>query len=343
MQDLTDRKERILRAVVLEYVATAEPVGSEFIVERYQLGVRPATVRHELAEMGERGYVEQPHTSSGRIPSDTGYRYYVDKLSVPEVDESLDRKVRKISQLDTDLDDLLIETCRLLSRVTQHVTVAVTLREKNVSIRNITLSGITAERVLMVAFFSNGLVEERIITAPKDITLADLQEISSFLTEQCSDIKLPSLSRKSLLDLERFRPSTRSLITNAWKAIRSLSRKLSSGKVVREGTSFLFAQPEFQRDLGALSEILTALEDETVIHEALESQDASKATVKIGKENPQDILRQLAVVVSPFHAQNEEAGAIAVLGPTRMQYSSVVPLVEASAKALSDALSRLLK
>lgn len=343
MDELTERKQQILRAVVIEYVESAEPVGSGLLVERYSFGIGPATVRHELAEMSERGYLEQPHTSAGRIPSDVGYRYYVDRLNEPAVDVSAQKQVRDLSKTEADLQGLLQETCKVLSRLTQYVSIAATVREQSLSVRNVSLTGVTRERVLLNVLFSNGMVENRIVQANPEITLHDLHEIALLITDATGGHKLRGLSRQPVPNFEKLKPHAKDLAAAAWKGLKSLCRSITAGKVVTEGTQYLLEQPEFQQDVKALGQIIGALENEDTLHGALDKPNEAGISVSIGRENAPDSLQKLAIIASRFYINNEEAGAIAVAGPTRMRYASAVPLVETAAKALTDALTRLIR
>lgn len=313
------------------------------MVERYRIGVGPATVRHELAEMSERGYLEQPHTSAGRIPSDIGYRYYVDKLSEPSPEPKAEKQVREISRGEAALDDLLLETCRVLSRLTQYVSVAATAGDKSLSIRSVAVTGVTRERVLVSVVLSNGIVENRIIPATSDLTLADLHDVSFLLSKATAQLKLRSVNKSPMPAAEHLKPHVQELASSAWKALKSVCRSLSSGRVLTEGTQYLVEHPEFQQDVKSLATIVHALEDSETIFEALEPTGQKQTAITIGRENTADALQRLAIIAGRFYIGDEEAGAIAVAGPTRMRYASTVPLVETAAKALTDALNRLMK
>lgn len=343
MEDLTPRKESILRAVVIEYIETAEPVGSGLLVERYQLGVGTATVRHELAEMSERGLLEQPHTSAGRIPSDSGYRYYVDRMPVSDIKFEAEQKMRKAVSEEASLDELLSETCRLLARMTQYVSVAATVRERSVFVKQVSISNVTQQRALLVVFFSNGGVEDKLIEATPDLTLEDLHRVSEAITKNCEGLKLSAIGRKTNIQHDSFKPSAHALLNRGWKAVRTIAKTMAGGKVITEGTSYLLGQPEFQKDFGALSGIVQALEDSVAIQGALDRPGDANTSITIGRENETEKLHRLAVIASRFYVNNEEAGSLAIIGPTRMKYEQTIPLVEQTARALSDALTRLMR
>jgi len=342
MDDLTERKQRILRAVVLEYVQSAEPVGSSLLVERYQFGVGPATVRHELSEMSDRGYLDQPHTSAGRVPSDVGYRYFVNRLAEPQLDKSVAKRVRELTKNEADLEGLLMETCKVLSRLTQYVSIAATFSEGSARILSIEFAGITRERLLMTVVFSNGLIENKILEGRSDLTLGDLHKLSIEFSRAASDIPVRSLGRKAAPVIESESAGIREIAQAAWRTLKGVARAATSGKVVSEGTQFLFEQPEFQQDVDALAKIVAALDNTVVVQEALDVTNPA-SPVTIGSENPSVAMHSLSIVAGRFYIGDAEAGAIAVVGPKRMRYATAMPLVETAAKALTEALNRLMR
>jgi heat-inducible transcriptional repressor len=227
---------------------------------------------------------------------------------------------------------MLLETSRVLSRLTQYVSVAATFPRQATKVTSIEFAGITRERILMTVVFANGLVENRILEGRSDLTLGDLHQLSMELTKAAGVHTTRSLARTSA--------PTFDVALSAWKSLRSVARKASTGKVVSEGTHFLFDQPEFRQDVDALSRIVNALENSSIVHDALDSS-YSDSSVTIGKENAAEALQSLSIVVGKFYMSGEEAGAIAVVGPARMRYATAIPLVETAAKALTDALTRL--
>lgn len=350
--ELTQRKQQILRAVVIEYVNSAEPVGSEIVARRYRLGIGPATVRNEMAEMSERGYLEQPHTSAGRIPSDTGYRFYVDRLAKPEVRPEKARIVKSLARLQAELGELLRETCRCLARLTQYVSVAVTAGERSLAIKQVSLTGLSSERALLILVLSSGAIENRIVSASPDVTLRELHAVATLLNQACEGRTLYQISRAGTLEVSHLSGAAARLAQEAWHELRSVARTSTVGRAFAEGTAMLLAHPEFQRDYGLLSGLVQIMDDPAVlaalIERTAESQGREVSTrptalVRIGRENPHEVLQRLAVVASRFYAAGEEAGTIAVIGPTRMRYTETIPLVETAAGALSDALTRLMR
>jgi heat-inducible transcriptional repressor len=340
MTELAPRQQIILRAIVLEYVSAAEPVSSEYLTSKYDLGVKSATVRNEMAELSEQGFLEQPHTSAGRVPSDRGYRYFVDYLIRPR-DPEADAKgrVRKASEDGDALQNLLRETTRALSRATHLLSAATTVREGSVVVRSALVSAMGPQTALLVLPLSNGDVQNRVIDCPPGLTLEEIGQANEALREQVSGKKLrqlqrlkpPSVSGSQALD--RF-------IGNIWANLRTVSRELTRGHLISEGEEFLFGQPEFQRETPLLGELLEKIKESDVLFDALTSPGEKATTVTIGRENRHEDMRRLSVIRQTFYVGQTEAGTIAIIGPTRMPYEAGIPLVNFTAQALSDALTR---
>lgn len=338
MHELDDRKRSLLRAIVFEYVTGAEPVASEMLVQRYDLGVKSATVRSEMAEMSEMGYLEQPHTSAGRIPSDRGYRYYVDRLivqgePVPAAKQQLSR-----AQEGEALQDLLRDTTRALSKLTHQLSAAAIVRDSRLTIRNTVVSALGPKQALLVVVLSNGHVENRMIHCPPGLTLDELGRINEELTRATSGKSLRALLRtKSPQTGER---AGEKLMASIWAALRGLSREITHGGLITEGEEFLFGQPEFQRDIAAMTALLEELKDSDVLYDAVSGPGEHAHPVRIGKENRQEQLHSFSVVRQSFFVGDSEAGSIAIVGPTRMAYEHGIPLVGFTARALSHSLTR---
>jgi heat-inducible transcriptional repressor len=339
MADLDSRKQTILRAIIIEYVDAAEPVGSELLTQKYQLGVKSATIRNEMAEMSELGYLEQPHTSAGRIPSDLGYRYFVDRLIVQdELDESAKQRVRAAPAEGDALQAVLRDTVRTLSRVTHLMGVATTVRDGTVTVRNAVLSALGPAQALLVLILSNGHVENRMIECPLGLTLEDVGKANESLVATVSGKTLRGLSRLKAA------PTTGNgamdkLQSTIVTTIRSMAGDLTRGKIIIEGEEFMFGQPEFQRDIAALTTLLNDLKESEVLYQSIAPGEDTRP-VTIGRENRFEQMRQLSVVRQSFYVGDNEAGVIALGGPTRMRYENGIPLVSFTANALSHSLTR---
>jgi heat-inducible transcriptional repressor len=339
MPELDRRKQAILQAIIIEYITAAEPVGSEMLVQKYDLGVRSATVRNEMSEMLDLGFLEQPHTSAGRIPSDQGYRYYVDRLIVShELSESEKSRMRDATGAGEALQELLRDTVKALSRATHLLGAATTVRDGSVTVRAAVVSALGPSQALLVLALNNGHVHNRMIECPVGLTLDDVGIANGFLQTTVVGKDLRALSRAKP-PTGTANPAIEKLLGVLWTNIRSLARHLTRGTLVTEGEEFMFAQPEFHRETGQLAELLDELVASEILYESISPGEQGQPVI-IGKEHRHRQMRQLSVVRHSFYVGENEAGVLALVGPTRMRYDVGIPLVSYTAQALSQSLSR---
>jgi heat-inducible transcriptional repressor len=309
------------------------------LVHRYDLGVRSATVRNELAEMANLGFLEQPHTSAGRIPSDKGYRYFVDRLIVrePPTLESK-QKLRSATEEGDLLQSLLSETTGALSRLTHLLSAATVVRNASLSFKNAILSAIGPHQALLVLVLSNGSVESRVLECPAELTLEQIGMANEELKQSLAGKPLRQVAKAKPV-AKGGAPAYEKLMATLWPMIRSVAKEQTRGGVITHGEEYLFGQPEFHREAVHLSSILDELKSTDVLYDALSSPDAT-GTVTIGKEHRATQLHELSVVKQTFLVGENEAGTIAVIGPTRLPYEKSIPLVSFTAQALTEALTK---
>lgn len=336
MSELTPRKEQILRAVIVEYITAAEPVASELIAKKYELGVRSATVRNELAEITDMGLLEQPHTSAGRIPSDRGYRYYVDRLIVerPVNAESQDR-LQEATEEDT-LRRMLSETTKALSRLTHLLSAAATVRDTRIKVRNGILTALGPQRGLMVLVLDNGHVENRMVECPDGLTLQHIGTVNEVLTKLLENMTIGQLSKAKTPTADD--PVLGKILKSVFASLRATARDITRGHLITEGEEYILSQPEFQRSGSGLSSLLASIEDDEAMHAAVIGDG-----VTIGRENPLERMHGLSILRRTFSVGSEEAGTIAIVGPTRLQYDTALSLLDFTARAVSETLTKLMK
>ncbi len=339
MESLPERKRILLHAVVVEYVAGAEPIASELLTVKYDLGVRSATVRNELAEMSEQGYLEQPHTSAGRIPSDKGYRFYIDNLLQLQPPENANRKQVKTAQEGEALRELLSETTRVLSRMTHLLSVATTVKGANVMVKSAIVSAFGPHQALVVLGLSNGDVHNKLVECPTGLTLADVGQINEWLQRECINKPirtLPKLKIPGELNPESGQQLAQITIT----ALKGMARELTRGKLVTHGEEFLFGQPEYRHDASMLANLVDQFKQTDLLIDSLHAPSDETTPVTIGKEHRNPELHHFSMVRQTFYVGSIEAGTIAVIGPTRMDYANSIPMVNYTARTLSEALTR---
>lgn len=340
MSDLSQRKEQILRAVVIEYVTAAEPVSSDQIVSRYDLGVKGATVRNELSEITEMGLLEQPHTSAGRIPSDQGYRYYVDYLRSDRQMSAEDKgQVRGVQSDEETLRDLLAETTKVLSRLTHLFAAAATIKDTEVLVRHAVVTALGPDRAMLVMVLQNGHIENRILECPAGMTLEHLGQLNELLAALVQGRTLGSVAKvKTPAGMPH---GVDQLAASAFGAARSAARDLTKGQLITEGEEYILAQPEFMRSREQLELLVRSLEDEDALRSAVVGRQDSGGGVTIGRENPRESMQSLSIARRLFYVGDEEAGALAIIGPTRQDYERGLSVLDYAAKAVSQTLTKI--
>ncbi len=342
MDQLSERKEQILRAVIIEYVSAAEPIPSELLAEKYNIGVKSATIRSELAEISGLGFLEQPHTSAGRVPSDQGYRYFVDRLMMDApLDKEKVQKLKEATDEEDTLQELLKHTARTLSRLTHLLAAAVIIKDSKLTVKNALLTALGPTRGLLVLILGNGLVENRVIEIPKGATLEHIGRINEALSSYAEGKSLISLTKAGTPTVGD--PSLDRLLKTVCNKIQEVAKQITNSKVIFEGEEYIIAQPEFQKDPALLKQLLHSLEDESALRQAVVAEGGAISTVTIGKEHSDERHHILSILRQSFSVANEEAGTIAIIGPTRMNYEHGLRLLDFTAVAIGQTLTRVLR
>jgi len=339
--ELDERKAAILRAIVEEHITTAQPVGSQTIARSRGLGVSSATVRNDMTVLEREGYLVQPHTSAGRVPTDRGYRFFVDNFErQPGLAPAQRRVVSDFFTLFASahqvLEDLLHETSQLLARVSTHTAVVVGPHHVDVAtVRSVQLVSLQPSLVLALAILSNGNVEKSILHVSLDTDDATIATAGALLDTQLSGsrwVALPELQPVA-------GPAADTLAREARDALASRSQQEVVEPLYVGGASRLAADQEAFPTTTSAARLLELLERQvevvSLVHDLLDQGP----TVRIGSENPIDELRDCSIVVAPYRVDGEVAGTVGVLGPTRMDYRQALAAVEAISQQLGDVLS----
>jgi heat-inducible transcriptional repressor len=335
---MDERKLEVLRAIVTDYVSSREPVGSRALVERHDLGVSPATVRNDMAALEEEGYIAQPHTSSGRIPTDKGYRLFVDRLgTVKPLSAAEQRAIQTFLSGALDLDDILHRTVRLLAQVTQQVAIVQYPTMSHASVRHVELVSLSSGRLLLILITSTGRVEQRAVElgAYDEATLAELRaHLNASTVGHPAAHAAERLSRLAV-DLP---PSLASLGPPAIATLLEMLGNEASTRVVVGGMPNLTRfGAEFETKIGP---VLEALEEQVVLLKLLgEANSADAVTVRIGQENPFKELQTTSVVASGYGSHADTWATLGIVGPTRMDYPSTMASVRAVARYVGRFLS----
>ncbi|MFS8478559.1 MAG: heat-inducible transcriptional repressor HrcA [Micromonosporaceae bacterium] len=336
---LDDRKLAVLRAIVEDYVATQEPVGSKALVERHHLNVSPATVRNDMAVLEEEGYIRQPHTSAGRVPTDRGYRLFVDRLSrIKPLSAAERRAIERFLVGAVDLDDVVHRTVRLLAQLTRQVAIVQYPSLSRSAVRHLELVPVSDTRLLLVVITDTGRVEQRLVELPKAMPVDDVSKLRQLINEKLVNLRLTETPPvvQAMVDecAVELKPGMTALATVLLETLVERGEE----RIALAGTANLTRGSMFDFR-GSLSPILEALEEEVVILKLFSEVDTSTLRVRIGDENEIEDLRSTSVV-STGYGPGSTVGGLGVLGPTRMDYPSTIATVRAVARYVGDLLAQ---
>jgi heat-inducible transcriptional repressor len=338
---LDDRKLAVLRAIVEDYVSTNEPVGSKALVDRHNLGVSPATIRNDMAVLEEQGYIAQPHTSAGRIPTDKGYRLFVDRLSTIKPLSSAERRaIETFLGGAIDLDDVVSRTVRLLAQLTRQVAVVQYPSLTRSSVRHLELVPVATHRLLLVLITNTGRVEQRVIETPHEVTEDSIAHLRALLNTLLDGRGLTDVPL-AIADLpEQVPADDRPVAASVLSVLLETLVERHEEKIVFAGAANL-ASVDFSQ---GLRDVLEALEEQVVLMRLLGEtgpggQDSSTLTVRIGNEHQYEGLRTTSVVAAGYGVGDQALARLGVLGPTRMDYPGTMGAVRAVARYVGQILA----
>ena len=336
---LSARKREILRAVVLDYIKTAQPVGSRTIARRYMPGLSPATIRNEMSDLEEMGYLLQPHTSAGRIPTQKGYRFYVDELMeavyLREDEKGSISKVfneRKIREFE----EIIQHTSQLLSSLTNYTSLILGPYLKKSAFQKLQIMPIDLQRGLLVLVTDTGFVKNKLINLPQSLSISELNRIVTYLNTKLKGLTIDRITATLIRELRhdlyyhiKFLEDTFTLLE---ESLAEDERKVFLG-----GTTNILNQPEFG-DIEKVKALLTLFEQHSRLAKLLASPlvGVEGVVIKIGRENILSEVQDCSLVMTTYSLGKETVGTIALLGPTRMEYPKVVAVLQHVVNSLNN-------
>ncbi|HEU5420623.1 MAG TPA: heat-inducible transcriptional repressor HrcA [Streptosporangiaceae bacterium] len=334
---LDDRKLAVLRAIVEDYVSTNEPVGSKNLVDRHNLDVSPATIRNDMAVLEDLGFIVQPHTSAGRIPTDKGYRLFVDRLSGIKPFTSAERRAIETFLAGAyDLDEVVMRTVRLLAQLTRQVAVVQYPSLTRSGIRHLELVPLTDSRILLVLITDTGRVEQRSVELPGPAGEDSVAHLRAVLNAYLDGRKLTEVASVIAELPDRIEPAERANAAAVFSVILESLVERHEERIVVGGAANL-ASADFAK---GLHDVLEALEEQVVLMRLLgESGDEASVTVRIGAENPVEGLQSTSLVAAGYGSGEQALARLGVLGPTRMDYPTAMGAVRAVARYVGQILA----
>lgn len=339
---IDERKQQILRAVVLDYIAHGEPVGSRTIARKYGLGVSPATIRNEMADLEEMGYLEQPHTSAGRVPSDLGYRFFVDRLmdpTYPAPDDVL-RVRRLLARRLGEVGSLLRQAAHILAETTQCLALVEGPRPEAAVLQALHLVPLGEARAVLVVITDNGVVAHRLLELPQEMDADRLARVVHGLNAHLQGLPLGAVGRGVLQRLQSDLADYRAVVDRLLAALAH--EGAGDDPFVYDGAVQIFSHPEF-RDLRRVQALLTAVHRPDILERLVgEPVDPGRVRVTIGREHPEPEARDWSTVTAVYTLHGRVVGRVAIIGPKRMDYGRVTGWVDMVSQNLSDLLDRVL-
>ena len=341
-RDLNEREQQILQAVVHMYVTEAEPVGSRSIVKRFTLDLSPATVRNVMADLEELGFLEQVHTSSGRVPTEKGYRYYVNhlmqvqQLTLTEREQIESEFSRRLS----DADQVLRQTTQLLALISHQAGIAEAPSQAIATLQRLDLMQISPDRMVLLMADNFGRINTMAVALEEPVAAEKMLVLNNFLNQHLHGVQVDNLAAEVEAKLRTFFDEQRQLAELALRVLNLVPA--ARGTLFLEGASQLFEHPEFQ-DVGRVREVFNLFEERDRLVELLRGSAAERepggGSVVIGGEGTD--LSGLSVVTAPYEVMGRQAGMIGVIGPRRMQYGRLTALVDYTAGMVSRVLNKL--
>ncbi|KJR49389.1 Heat-inducible transcription repressor HrcA [Desulfosporosinus sp. I2] len=338
---MDERKRKILRAIVQDYIATAEPIGSRTIARKFDLGVSSATIRNEMADLEDLGFIEQPYTSAGRIPSDAGYRYFVDCLMDPKVlnTEEMEFIERESTKRIHEIQEVITHTSKLLSELTNLTSLVLGPHKAKSTFGKLHFLPYQPGQVIMVIVKENGAVENHIIEVGENQTAEELQQVAEVFNQKMRGYSLNQVKRSMLHEIYSELSRQRLLIDNTLDMLRAiLDDSEEDERICLGGTLNMLNQPEF-KDLGKVKTLFKVFEENESLKKLLHPHQEG-LNVTIGGENMMKEFKDCSVISATYKVNGLTIGAVGVLGPTRMDYAKVIAIVDFMTRSLTEVLTK---
>ncbi|MEW9049568.1 MAG: heat-inducible transcriptional repressor HrcA [Neobacillus sp.] len=338
---LSDRQLLILQVIVDDFIRSAQPVGSRSLSKKDEISFSSATIRNEMADLEELGFIEKTHTSSGRVPSEKGYRYYVDHLLSPQ---ALNKKdVTEIQSIFAErifeFEKIIQKSAKILSELTNYTSIVLGPAASMNKLRRIQIIPLNKETAVAIFVTDTGHVENRMFYLPPNVDVGDLEKTVNILNERLAGVPLEDLNDKIYKEVAML---LRQHIHNYDLLLHTIADSLKmpvNEKLFFGGKTNMLSQPEFH-DISKIRNLLQMIDQEEWIYNLIK-KDSAGINVKIGRENNNSVMENCSLITATYSVGTEKLGTIAILGPTRMEYSRVIGLLQFLSKDLTAVLTKL--
>lgn len=338
---LNERKKKILQIIIEDYISSAEPVGSRTIARKYDLGLSPATIRNEMSDLELLGYLEQPHTSAGRIPSAQAYRFYVDALIEPGTLTDNDMALIDgwYNERRRNIDDIFQSTAKILSRMTQNVSMVLTNQQTIANFCYLKFLPLDSQHAILCIVADDGSIDTNVVDIPLGMSSEEMDYLAGKMSKLLEDRNLSDISVEILQNVHTDVVEDKLIFSSLLQAVRKMTGRRQEQKVFLGGTKQLLNQPEF-RDVERVRNLLGILEEEKVLKDLLQGGEDSGLKVTIGSENKFTGVQDCSMVQATYRLNGQIVGTMAVLGPTRMEYGKVISVMDYLHKYLKTILDK---
>lgn len=338
---LNERKKKILQIIIEDYISSSEPVGSRTIARKYDLGLSPATIRNEMSDLELLGYLEQPHTSAGRIPSAQAYRFYVDALIEPGTLTDNDMALIDgwYNERRRNIDDIFQSTAKILSRMTQNVSMVLTNQQTIANFCYLKFLPLDSQHAILCIVADDGSIDTNVVDIPLGMSSEEMDYLAGKMSKLLEDRNLSDISVEILQNVHTDVVEDKLIFSSLLQAVRKMTGRRQEQKVFLGGTKQLLNQPEF-RDVERVRNLLGILEEEKVLKDLLQGGEDSGLKVTIGSENKFTGIQDCSMVQATYRLNGQIVGTMAVLGPTRMEYGKVISVIDYLHKYLKTILDK---
>jgi heat-inducible transcriptional repressor len=337
---LNDRAERVLFAIVQSFIESAEPVGSRFVTKNYPFNLSPATIRNIMADLEEMGYLAQPYTSAGRVPTDRGYRFYVEYLkSIEDLEASFLRAyVSKLELVREDLNGMLEGVARTLAEHSSYLGIAAPVKPERTTLSRIELFSYRGSQIAVMLLTDEGIIKHKVIKMEPGLTPRALRRISEYLNGEFSGYAIDEIRLKLIREMAKEKALCDILISKAIEICRE-ALNFPPGEIYMFGLSDLIGLPDFSDRIKGTARAIEDKHQMVRLLEKISSESSTGTAVVIGSENPVKEMKDLSIVLASFRAGERPAGTVGIIGPTRMDYPKAIGMVEAAARFVTEAIS----
>jgi heat-inducible transcriptional repressor len=338
---LDERSKKVLYAVIQCYINSPGPVGSRVVTKKYDFGLSPATIRNIMSDLEEMGYLSQPHTSAGRVPTDSGYRFFVDSLGIERqlTNNALMAELnRKFELIKKDVNSFLDDASKMLSELSHYIGITMSPNTSMSTLNKIELLKYRDNQLAVILFTDEGIIKNKIVPVDPGISQKELNRIAEYINSRFRGQSLDEIKRLILKEMSREKVLCDSLVSEAVRICRNAFSS-APGNIYISGLSEVLRLPDFC-DINRIRELLQALEAKHIIINLLDHIADSEGTqVLIGAENHLDAMKQFSVVAATYKEGSRPMGTVAIIGPKRMNYQEAISIIDSTARFITKLLS----